>query len=163
MESKTQGSKSLFRRASAKVASASASGISKAARGISKAATYLDLNPYTAITKAKDILKKRYAYYMWDHPSDFTIERSNKILKWAEAILDNSKRVKLMALYKTPEDLANYASNAAFDEEQEQTNIVHDKIRASMTHWNGGKKKGKSRKSSKSSKTRKNRKTRSRK
>jgi hypothetical protein len=103
---------------------------------------------------------------------DFPPKRRDKMLERANAILD-SKRVKLMALYKTSKDLADYAEKAAFEEEDIPGHIAHSKLRALVTarrrDWkeegvpHGGKKKGKSRKSSKSSKTRKNRKTRSRK
>ena len=147
-------SESLFRRASAKVASvsakvaevarASARASASALRGISKA-----LNP---IHKAKKILKYRFAYYNATRP-DSTGDR-DKIYKRALEILDG-KWVKFMAWHPTmsgediPKYLADYAEKEAFREK---------------SPWkSGGKKKGKSRKSSKSSKTRKNRKTRSRK
>jgi hypothetical protein len=136
----SESSQSWLRRVSAKVAEVARDSAS-ALGGISKAATYLNLNPFTPINMAKEILKNRFDFYKRTRP--FDNPNRDKIYKRAQEILD-SKRVKLMALYKTPKDLADYAEREAFREYRPF----------------GGKKKGKSRKSSK---TRKNRKTRSRK
>ena len=167
--------KSFFRRASAKAASASAkaarasaSALGSVLGGISKlnpipqriidAEKILVQRENAQLNQLHEINAKNMRFARWGIKytgpmfgrdlSEQIKQEIRELYDTAKTILNTKKRFKILALTKSPTDLADYAYKLA-----------------SRKHYitEGGKKKGKSRKSSKSSKTRKNRKTRSRK